>query len=304
MEHDTVIKDYSSRVRKVLLYTLILNTLVAFAKIFYGYMTDSIAMTSDGFHSLFDGVSNVIGLVGIWIASRPPDWNHPYGHRKYETLFTIIIAAMIFVTCFQILKKVYASLFQNHMTVVTDTSFAIMIFTVAVNVFVVSYESKKGRQFGSDFLIADAKHTKSDIFVSLSVIVSLVFTKLGYYFVDTVTGIIIVFLIGRIGYQIVKGASDVLVDTVSLDTSTIENIVNRIEGVRGSHDIRTRGAAHSVYVDLHALVDSAMSVEKAHGIADRIEDDIKKGLPSVIDVVVHIEPDMPKDGNRTQEVGN
>jgi len=293
MEEDIGIKDYSSRVRKVLLYTLILNSLVAFAKVFYGYITNSIAMTSDGFHSLFDGVSNVIGLIGIWIAAHPPDRDHPYGHRKYETLFTIIIAVMLFTTCFQILKKVYASLFENHLTVVTDTSFAIMIFTVAVNIFVMAYESKKGKELGSDFLVADAKHTKSDIFVSLSVIVSLVFTKLGYYFVDTITGIIIVALIGRIGYQIVKRASDVLVDTLRLDTSAIEIIVKRIDGVKGCHDIRNRGAEHSIYLDLHVLVDRAMSIERAHGIADRIEEEIKKEFPSVVDVVVHTEPYIP-----------
>ena len=304
MEEDISIRDYSSRVRKVLVYTLILNSLVAFAKVFYGYITNSIAMTSDGFHSLFDGVSNVIGLIGIWIAANPPDRDHPYGHRKYETLFTIIIAAMLFMTCFQILKKVYASLFENNMSVVTETSFAIMIFTMAVNIFVMAYESKKGKQLGSDFLVSDAKHTKSDIFVSLSVIGSLIFTKLGYYFVDTITGIIIVVLIGRIGYQIVKRASDVLVDTMCLDAAAIENIVNHIAGVKGCHHIRTRGAEHSVYVDLHVLVDRDMSIEKAHGVADRIEEEIKKEFPSVVDVVVHIEPDIPGDRESIQDAKN
>ena len=304
MEEDISIRDYSSRVRKVLVYTLILNSLVAFAKVFYGYITNSIAMTSDGFHSLFDGVSNVIGLIGIWIAANPPDRDHPYGHRKYETLFTIIIAAMLFMTCFQILKKVYASLFENNMSVVTETSFAIMIFTMAVNIFVMAYESKKGKQLGSDFLVSDAKHTRSDIFVSLSVIGSLIFTKLGYYFVDTITGIIIVVLIGRIGYQIVKRASDVLVDTMCLDAAAIENIVNHIAGVKGCHHIRTRGAEHSVYVDLHVLVDRDMSIEKAHGVADRIEEEIKKEFPSVVDVVVHIEPDIPGDRESIQDAKN
>ena len=304
MEEDISIRDYSSRVRKVLVYTLILNALVACAKVFYGYLTNSIAMTSDGFHSLFDGVSNVIGLIGIWIAANPPDRDHPYGHRKYETLFTIIIAAMLFITCFQILKKVYASLFENNMTVVTETSFAIMIFTMAVNIFVMAYESKKGKQLGSDFLVSDAKHTKSDIFVSLSVIGSLIFTKLGYYFVDTIAGIIIVVLIGRIGFQIVKRASDVLVDTMCLDAAAIENTVNHIAGVKGCHHIRTRGAEHSVYVDLHVLVDRDMSIEKAHGVADRIEEEIKKEFPSVVDVVVHIEPDIPGDRESIQDAKN
>ncbi len=292
MARDRIIKeDYTSGVRKVLIYTLILNSAVAFAKILYGYRTDSIAMTSDGLHSFMDGVSNIIGLFGIWIASHPPDREHPYGHRKYETLFTIAIGLMIFATCFQILNKVYISFSGDHKTVVTETSFAIMLLTMAVNIFVMWYETKKGRELGSDFLVADAKHTKSDIFVSFSVIISLVFTKLGYPYVDTVVGLVIALLIGRIGYEILKSASDVLVDTMCIDTSGIESAVNKIEGVKSCHDIRARGTDNCVYLDFHILVDGNMPIAEAHAIADNIEDRIKNEFPTVADVMVHVEPE-------------
>ena len=114
--------DYTAEVRKVLVLTLVLNSAVALAKVFYGYMTGSIAMTSDGVHSFFDGVSNVIGLVGIWMASHPPDERHPYGHKKYETLFTIVIAVMIFASCVQILRKIYFSFSDNPFISVLPTS--------------------------------------------------------------------------------------------------------------------------------------------------------------------------------------
>ncbi|MEW6214078.1 MAG: cation diffusion facilitator family transporter [Nitrospirota bacterium] len=283
--------DYPTRVRKVLIYTLILNSCVALAKVLYGYITNSIAMTSDGFHSFFDGVSNVIGLIGIWIASHPPDEKHPYGHRKYETLFTIVIAVMIFAACFQILKRVYLSFTEVHKTIITQTSFIVMFMTMGVNIFVMLYESKKGRQLGSDFLVADAMHTRSDILASIAVIISLVFTRVGYYHADAIVGIIITFLIARIGYKILKEASDTLVDTVCIDTSAVEFLVTRIDGVKGCHDIRTRGSIHDIYLDLHVLVDSELSTEKAHGIADNIEKEIKKKFPSVVDIIVHIEPD-------------
>ena len=291
MGTDFSIGGYTRQVRKVLIVTLVLNLAVAIAKVLYGYMTNSIAMSSDGFHSCFDGVSNVIGLIGIWIASHPPDMKHPYGHRKYETLFTIIIAAMIFLTCFQILKRVYTSLHDDHRTIVTEASFIVMAMTMAVNILVMTYESRKGRQFGSEFLVADAMHTKSDIFVSGSVIIGLVFTKLGYYYADTLVGIAITFFIGRIGFRILKEASDVLVDTVCMDNAAITNIVNSIEGVRSCHDIRTRGSVNSAYLDLHVLVDKDMPTEKAHSIADSIEERIKKEFPAVVDIVVHVEPD-------------
>jgi len=291
MGSDTLNKDYSKNVRNVLILTLLLNAGVALVKVLYGLFTNSIAITSDGFHSFFDGVSNIVGLIGIWIASHPPDEKHPYGHKKYETLFTIIIAIMIFATCFQILRKVYLSIFEDHKTIVIETSFIVMFLTMGVNIFVMRYESKKGKQFGSQFLIADAMHTKSDIFASTAVIISLIFTKLGYHLSDAIAGIIITFFIARIGCKILKEASDILVDTVCMDNSAIEFVVNSIEGVKGCHDIRTRGSVQSVYLDLHALVDRGLTTEKAHEIADRIEKEIKKEFPSVVDIIVHIEPD-------------
>ena len=292
MGKDTLlIKNTTIQVRKVLLYTLLLNSFVAFAKVLYGHITNSVAMMSDGFHSFFDGMSNIVGLVGIWMASHPPDEEHPYGHGKYETLFTIIISVMIFATCFQILKKVYFFFVEGYKTVITPLSFTVMFITVGVNIFVMLYESKKGKELGSSFLIADALHTKSDIFISLSVIISLFFTRAGYPFADPIVGIIIIFFIARIGYHILKEASDILVDTICIDTSAIRFIVNRINGVKGCHDIRTRGSMNSVYLDLHVLVDRSLPIEKAHEIADNIEKDIKQEFPAIVDIVVHIEPD-------------
>lgn len=282
--------DYTGQVRKVLVLTLILNILVALAKALYGFITNSVAMISDGFHSFFDGTSNVIGLVGIWIASHPPDEDHPYGHKKYETLFTIIISVMLFTTCFEILKKVYQSFHEAHTIQVTLVSFIIMLMTIGVNIFVMIYERAKGKQLGSEFLIADAKHTKSDILVSLAVIASLVLSRLGYHHADVIVGLIVTFFIARIGYEILKDASTVLVDTVCINTSAVESVVNSLDGVKGCHGIRTRGSENAIYLDLHVLVDGHLSTEKSHGIADRIEDTIRREFPSVVDIVVHIEP--------------
>ena len=283
--------DNVSQIRRVLIYTLVLNAGVSLAKIIYGYMSNSIAMTSDGFHSFFDGVSNIVGLIGIWIAYHPPDENHPYGHKKYEPLFTIIIGVMIFVACFQILKQVYHSIVEYHETEVTGVSFAVMFVTMAVNIFVTIYERKKGIELKSEFLIADAMHTKSDILASIGVIVSLIITKSGYHIADTIAGLVIAFLIARIGYEIIKRASDVLVDTICIDTSAIESVINSVEGVKGCHDIRTRGTEHSIYLDLHILVAPRMSIEKAHEVADSVEERVKSSFPAVTDIVVHIEPE-------------
>jgi cation diffusion facilitator family transporter len=289
-DHDHAIADYTPRVRRVLVVTLVLNGAVALAKIVWGYMTGSLGMLSDGFHSLFDGVSNIVGLVGIWIASHPPDEDHPYGHKKYETLFTIVIAIMIFGTCFQILKRVYHSFTVGHETLAPNTSFIILACTMLVNTFVMVYEMKRGRELKSEFLVADALHTKSDIFASFAVMIGLLFTRLGFPMADTIAGIVITLFIARIGYAIIKSASDVLVDTVCIDTHAVESIVKGVEGVKGCHGIRTRGSAQHVYLDMHIQVDPDIPIKDAHDIAHRVEGRITSEFPAVADIVVHVEP--------------
>lgn len=198
---------------------------------------------------------------------------------------------MIFFTSYQILRRVYELFQDDRKTVVTTVSFAIMVITMAVNISVMLYESRRGKELGSDFLIADAKHTKSDILTSCSVIVGLIFTRLGYPEADAVVAVFIAFFIAKIGYDILRSASDVLVDTVCIDTFELEAAVNRIEGVKGCHDIRTRGPAHAVFVDLHILVSPHLTTREAHDIADRVELAIKERFPEVADIVVHTEPD-------------
>ncbi len=279
-----------NKVRQVLFFTLLLNMAVAVVKIVYGYKTDSLSMLSDGFHSFFDGTSNIIGLVGIWIASKPPDECHPYGHRKFETLSTIAIAVLIFIAGVQILKKAYFGLTVPHDIEVTFLSFVIMAITLLVNAGVMAYETRKGRELKSDFLLADAVHTKTDIFVSISVVISLIAAKIGYPVIDIIAAFIIAFLIAKMGFNILKSATDVLTDAACIDPNEIKDIISRIEGVRGCHEIRTRGKEGAVNIDLHILVSPETKTQEAHRIAHSVEETIKKGIPSIIDVVIHIEP--------------
>jgi cation diffusion facilitator family transporter len=278
------------KVKKVLFYTLFLNIGVAIAKIAYGYIIDSISMVSDGFHSFFDGTSNIIGLVGIYIASQPPDENHPYGHRKFETLSTIAIAVLIFFAGFEILKKTYHGIRTPHVIEVTFFSFLIMGITLLINIIVMTYETRKGHELHSDFLLADAMHTKADLFISLSVILSLIAAKAGFPIVDILASLVITFFIAKMGFSILKSATEVLTDAAQINPDEIRDVVIPIEGIRGCHGVRTRGKTGAVNIDLHILVDPEAKTQEAHDIAHSVEEVIKKAFPSVIDVVVHTEP--------------
>lgn len=279
------------RIRSILIWILVLNWLVAVTKILYGLLTRCSSMAADGFHSLSDGTSNIICLIGIRLASQPKDQDHPYGHRKYETFFSLGIAALLFFLAFQLVEEGIARIRHPITPQININSFIVMIITLAVNIWVMRYEYKKGKELQSDILVSDSIHTKADIFTSISVIVTLVAVKLGYPILDPITTLLIALFIGHAGFEIVRESSRVLCDTAPIvDVKKIVDIVLGIEGVKACHKIRTRGRPDDIYVDLHVQVKPDMHMERAHQISYTIENAIKRLIPEVTDVVVHMEP--------------
>ena len=285
------IKEHYRQIRHILVWVLILNWLVALAKIIYGLMSRCTSMTADGFHSLSDGASNIIGLIGVNLACQPRDADHPYGHKKYETFFSLGIAVLLTIICFNLIKEGIKRLYNPVIPQVDIISFLVMIFTLGINLLVMNYEYKRGAALQSDILVSDSMHTKADILTSLSVIITLVVIKSGYPLLDPIATIIIALFIAYAAFVIAKQGSKILCDTaVIIDVKKITDIVLGIKGVKTCHKIRTRGRSDDIYVDLHVQVNSDMHIDKAHEVSNAIEEAIKKGIPGVTDVVVHMEP--------------
>ncbi|WP_292485191.1 cation diffusion facilitator family transporter [Methanohalobium sp.] len=278
------------KVRIVLLQILVLNFVVALAKIIYGRLTNTLSMESDGYHSLIDGISNITGLVGIQIASRPPDKQHPYGYRKYETLSAIIISFFLILVGFEIITNAIGRFRADVSPDVTSISFAIMILTMIINFLVTRYEHKQGDELNSEVLIADSMHTKSDIFLSLSVIAGLVAIELGYPIIDPVISLIIAVVIFRAGYSIIRQNADTLLDTAQIDEEEICTLVKSVSGIKECHKIRSRGTNDTIQIDLHIKVRPDMRIDNAHSVAHDVERDLKNKYPGVKDVTIHIEP--------------
>lgn len=288
------IEKYKS-VRKVLLSILVLNILVALSKIIYGMITNTSSMVADGYHSMSDGASNVIGIIGIWLASKPADESHPYGHHKFETLATIVISLLLFFVSFEILSDAYER-FKNPVTPdINVLNFVIMIGTLFINTLVVWYEHKKGKELKSSILISDSKHTKSDIYVSISVIVSLLAVKFGFQIVDTIVAAVIAVLIIKAGFEILIPGINILSDANIMDTDEIHDLVMLIPEVIFCHKIRTRGKEDHVMIDLHVGIDKEFTLEYAHILAHSIEDMLKSKLEGIGEVIVHMEPAMLKE---------
>ncbi len=247
-------------------------------------------MTADGYHSLFDGVSNIIGLTGSFIGARPPDVEHPYGHRKYETVASIFIALLLIFVGVEILRSALNRFLAPSVPEVTAISFLIILGTMCINYLVTRYEYKQGESLRSQVLIADSMHTKSDIYVSISVIVSLAAVKLGFPLMDPLIAIVIAFIIFRAGYRIIKEGSRDLLDMSRIKEKEICDLVMGVEGVKGCHKIRTRGSMGDIKIDMHLLVQSDMTLEDAHLIAHKVSKKLKGEYKDVSDVVVHLEP--------------
>lgn len=266
------------------------NVAVAVAKIVFGYATQSVAITSDGYHSLTDSFSNVVGLVGLRIARKPPDLDHPYGHRKYETLTAAGIFVALILVVEEVVRNAIEHLRTGHHGTVTGTSFVLMLLTLGVNLAVVAYERRKAAQLSSELLLADAMHTRSDVFTSLGVIASLIGVKLGYPVLDPLGGLVVAVFIALTGFEIAREASRILTDRIVMDEDDIRGVVMGVPQVLGCHQIRTRGSVDHVFLDLHVWVRGDLPLDHAHDISHQVKDAIMARYPEIADAIIHIEP--------------
>jgi cation diffusion facilitator family transporter len=291
------------RIAAILWRILWLNLVVAAAKLAYGWKSGAIAMTADGIHSLLDASSNVVGLVGVAVARRPPDANHPYGHRKYETFAALGVAAMLFFGCHEVVTAALARLRAPAAPQVTPFGFLVIGLTLAINVFVVWVERREGRRLGSELLTSDAAHTASDVAASLLVLGSFVAARAGLGWADVAVAFVIVVLIAIAGVRILVGTLSTLSDERRIPPEQVETAALEEPGVREAHNVRSRGPQDDIHLDLHILVDPHMAIAAAHAVGHRVEQRLRDRWPGVTDVVVHVEPAVESERARAREGG-
>lgn len=278
-------------IRGILWIVLGLNIAVAAAKLAWGLLSGSVAMEADGFHSFFDGTSNLVGLVGLAAAGRPADRGHPYGHGKYETYASAAIGAMLVAAAWKVGGDALSRLVRGGAPPRVDAvSFAVMAGTLAVNLAVAAYERRRGRELRSEILLADASHTASDIFVSLGVIGGLLAVRAGFPLADPIIALGVAVFIGWAAWQVFQRVNETLSDQARLPVDPVRQAALAVPGVLGCHSIRTRGAPAEVCVDLHVQVDPEATVATGHAVAEAVERALCEAFDEVADVIVHLEP--------------
>ena len=285
--------SHGPQIKRILLTVFFCNLTTASLKTIGGGMAQSISMQADGMHDFLDAASSLVAFIALFLATRPPDDSHPYGRGKYETFASFCISVFLFLGGFHILKESFIR-FQSGVTPhVTPMSFIIMLVGMVVNFAVSRWEIDTGRRYRSEVLVADGRHTQSDLWSAMSVIVSLAAGKAGYPVIDPIVGLVIAVIIGRAGASILMESSRVLTDASRIPPREIESVVMAVDGVRACHKVRTRGNFGQVYVDLHIHVPPEMTMEAAHLLVHRIEATLIQTFPEITEVVVHTEPDLP-----------
>jgi cation diffusion facilitator family transporter len=263
-----------------------------------GYATGAVSMISDGFHSLADSASNVMAMVGLRASRKPPDEDHPYGHRKFETLAAGGIAFFLALVVVEVGRTALVRLRGGAPPEVTTVSFAVMLVTLAVNLVVVRYEAGRGRELSSEILLADAMHTRSDIYTSFGVVISLIAVSAGYPILDPIGGMIIAVFIARTGYAIALQTSMVLADRAVIAEEDIRDVVMSVPEVVGCHRIRSRGSADHTFLDLHVWFPADTTLFEAHRLSHVVKDRLLERFPHIADAVIHIEPPPSVGGRR------
>ncbi|QQR91386.1 MAG: cation transporter [Myxococcales bacterium] len=279
--------DRDKVVRRVLILEGGANVLVLLMKIGVAVMTGSLAVASDALHSVSDIANNVVALIITTYSSRPPDREHPYGHRKFETVAVFFLGAMLSVLALEIIMRVFRE--GPNQAVQSKYGLGVMLLVLAINIGVAWWQSRWAKRVRSDLLMADAKHTFSDVFATIAVLVGWQLSSRGYWWLDSLIAVIVAILVLYLAYGLFSRALPALVDKAALDPDSLYRVVGDVEGVQMVKRVRSRWIGHEISVDIVASVDAQLSALEAHEISNRIEQTVEQRFEAK-DITVHIEP--------------
>lgn len=274
-------------VRNLILLEGCANLVVLLAKAAVGWSTGSFAILSDAIHSLADVANNGVALVVVRVAGAPPDREHPYGHRKFETLAVFGLATLLTVLAIELALRAIER--GEHQVIQHDWSLAIMLGVLAVNLSIALWQGYWARQLNSDLLRADARHTLADVLTTVVVIVGWQLAAAGHLWLDVVFAFCVAALVLWLAYGLFRRAIPVLVDGMAAAPEALSESVRSVPGVRQVRRIRSRWIGTTASVDVVIAVDPQLSTVEAHAIADAIEALLQQQY-AVEDSTIHIEP--------------
>ncbi len=296
VQNGIVSEDEFQRVaNKVSFVTIIGNILLSVMKLIAGFVAHSNAMISDAIHSASDVFSTFVVIIGIKLASKKADKEHPYGHERLECVAAIVLSMVLFITGFGIgtaaLKNITSGDY-NNIVVPGILALVAAIVSIVSKEAMYWYTRYNAKRIDSSALMADAWHHRSDAFSSIGALIGIAGARLGFPIMDSIASLIIFVFIIKAAYDIFKDAIDKMVDH-ACDDDTVNQIrecVMEHEDVLGIDMLQTRIFGNKIYVDLEIATDGSYTLSKAHTIAESVHDDIEKSFPKVKHIMVHVNP--------------
>jgi cation diffusion facilitator family transporter len=272
------------------------NAILASSKIVVGIIAGSIAVRNDGIDSSIDVLISLVMLITAFIIRRPPSRKYPFGYDKAESVAALVLSLVVIFAGIQMfIPSVKMAFSGEARELQTGLALWVTVFSIAGKFALSWYQFRVGRRIGSDLIIANAKNMQSDVLISVGVLAGLFFIwALPQYGprLDAITGCIISLFILRTGFGIFRESAMELMDGVKdeSDYHRIFDAVARVPEARNPHHLRLRMIGGRYMIDLDIEVDSALTVEAAHDIADRVEESIRGEMSNIYDIEVHVEP--------------
>ncbi len=283
-------RDRTLSIQRVFLGLLGANLAVVAAKLAIGISASSLSIIGDAVHSSVDAFNNIAFTILMRYAGAAPDAKHPYGHGKFEILGALGIVIFLAVASLELLKSAVGRLLAGAAPPnISLLDLWLLIGTLVVNGWVAWYEARKGRQYDSDLLLADAAHTRVDVAITVGVIIGGFLSHARIMHVDALVTLAVVVMIVRVAWQILKRGVPVLVDTAAHEPDVVRRAAEGVDGVRSAYDIRSRLAAGVTFAELTIGVPRGLPIDEAHAISDAVEQRLREEL-KLDRVVVHVEP--------------
>lgn len=295
--------EFEKTAAKVTTLTIIGNIGLSILKLLAGIIAHSSAMISDAIHSASDVFSTFVVIIGIKMASKEPDKEHPYGHERMECVAAIILAMVLFVTGLGIgieaVKTILAGSYEG-LTAPGILALIAAAVSIAVKEAMYWYTRHYAKKLDSSSLMADAWHHRSDALSSVGALIGILGARLGYPIMDSIASLVIFFFIAKAAIDIFKDATDKMVDK-SCDDEVEKQILEcamKNDKVLGVDLLQTRIFGNKIYVDIEILAEGSNTLYEAHNIAEQVHDDIETNFPKVKHIMVHVNPKMDEKEDR------
>ena len=279
-------------IRNVLYITLGLNLLVLETKFSLGLATGSLSLIADALHSFSDSASNILGLIAMRLANPQPDWDHPYGHSKFESLGALGIAGFLAVAGVEIFGSAVNRLFfstDSEPVRVSSLSLVLMIGVLFVNVTVAVYEARRGKALNSKLLQADARHTLSDVWITVVLLAGMWGMRLGWAWLDIILAFLVAGLVFWSAWEVIQDNVPLLSDRVAIPAREIMKVVMDIYGVVNCHSISSRGVVgQEVFIEMHLVV-APREISAAYKIIETIEQRLEQKY-GLVHTTIQLEP--------------